>query len=268
MIFKLWLDDPRVGLGWRHFLVLSRGPKWVRLLSISSFDTLKLSTAKFDAYKPRPIFFPRTRLLKRLRANAEIYNASKSLRAEALRAAAAILPPAKGAAGMKTDDAPKPTQTKDSNMKSASSYSARSAALRAMKNQQLAGTHEVKAAGDRFTIVPKAAAAKAPKPEKAPKAAKATAAPEKSKKLGQRAQIVADAEAGKLPPIPDFSAETHTRFRPKLAELVALVKAKDVKGLKAYPINPISTSPKAMDRYRNLSVIALEAQAKGQKQAA
>lgn len=83
--------------------------------------------------------------------------------------------------------------------------------------------------------------------------------PKKEKPLGARAQIQADAEKGKLPPIPDFSADTHTRFRPKLAELVALVKAKDVKGLKAYPINPISTSPKAMDRYRNLAVVALQA---------
>lgn len=85
---------------------------------------------------------------------------------------------------------------------------------------------------------------------------------------GKRAEILAAAEAGKLPPVPDFSAETHRRFRPKLAELVALVKAKEVKKLKAYPINPISTSPKAMDRYRNLAVIALEAQANGAKQKA
>jgi hypothetical protein len=84
----------------------------------------------------------------------------------------------------------------------------------------------------------------------------------KPRVLGARAKIEADAQAGKIPAPPDFSADTHTRFRPKLAELVALVKAKDVKGLKAYPINPISTSPKAMNRYRNLAVVALEAQAR------
>ena len=256
MIFKLWMDDPRVGLGWRHFLVLSRGRKWVRLLAISSFDTLKLSIEKFDSYRLTPISFPRARLLKRLRVNAAIYHASDSLRAEALRVAAAILPPAKGAAGTKVKPAPS-TQGKDNDMKSASSYSARSAALRAMKKQHIDATHEVKPSGDRFTIVPKAT-----------KAAKAAKPAEKTKKLGQRAQIVADAEAGKLPPVPDFSAETHTRFRPKLAELVQLVKVRDIKGLKAYPIKPISTSPKAMDRYRNLAVIALEAQAKTEKKAA
>ena len=69
------------------------------------------------------------------------------------------------------------------------------------------------------------------------------------------------AARGELPSPPDFSAETHKRFRPKLAELEALVKAGDVAALKAYPINPISTSPKALDRYRNLAVTALEAKA-------
>jgi hypothetical protein len=71
------------------------------------------------------------------------------------------------------------------------------------------------------------------------------------------------AKKGILPTPPDFSAETHKRFRPKLAELVALVERKDIAGLKAYPINPISTSPKAMDRFRNLAVAALEAQSAG-----
>jgi hypothetical protein len=66
-------------------------------------------------------------------------------------------------------------------------------------------------------------------------------------------------EAGKLPPIPDFCAKTHERFRGKLAEVIALVKAGDAKALKAYKINPISSSPKAIDRYRALAITALEA---------
>jgi hypothetical protein len=74
-----------------------------------------------------------------------------------------------------------------------------------------------------------------------------------------RAEAEAAADRGELPTAPDFSAETHKRFRPKLAELEALVAAGDVKALKAYAINPISTSPKALDRYRNLAVRALEA---------
>jgi hypothetical protein len=54
---------------------------------------------------------------------------------------------------------------------------------------------------------------------------------------------------------------THERFRVKLAEVVALVKSGDVRKLKAFEINPVSSSPKAIDRYRNLAVIALAAKA-------
>ncbi|MGI0528015.1 hypothetical protein [Rhizobium giardinii] len=104
-------------------------------------------------------------------------------------------------------------------------------------------------------------AAKAEKPANAPKAAKA-AAPEKH---GKRAEILASAEAGILPAKPDFSAATHARFRKRLDKIAALVEKGDVKALKAFPINPISSSPKAMDKYRNLAVIALEAQRKAAK---
>lgn len=117
-----------------------------------------------------------------------------------------------------------------------------------------------------------AAAPKAEKPAKAPKAAKPKtpkAAPATdveptpaAKALGKRAQVEAEAQDGKLPPKPDFTADTHARFRPKLAQVVALVEAKDIAGLKGFPINPVSSSPKALDRYRNLAVVALEAQAR------
>jgi hypothetical protein len=61
----------------------------------------------------------------------------------------------------------------------------------------------------------------------------------------------------------DFSAPTHERFRKKLADVVALVKAGDIRKLKSFEINPVSSSPKAIDRYRNLAVIALSAKAAG-----
>lgn len=102
---------------------------------------------------------------------------------------------------------------------------------------------------------------KAAKTAKAPKAPKTKKEP-KEKKLGKRAAIEAAAKEGKLPTAPDFSADTHARFREKLKEIQKLVKEGDIKGLKAYKINPVSTSPKAMDRYRNLCVMALEAQKK------
>lgn len=77
------------------------------------------------------------------------------------------------------------------------------------------------------------------------------------KLLGKRASAVAAAERGELPPAPDFSAATHARFRKRLAEIVALAGAGDIAGLRAVQINPVSTSPKAMARYRDLAVVAL-----------
>jgi len=78
---------------------------------------------------------------------------------------------------------------------------------------------------------------------------------------GKRAAILEAAKNGILPPIPDFSAPTHARFRKKLDQVVAMVKAKDVDGLKAFEIKPVSTSPKAIARYRDLALVALQASA-------
>jgi hypothetical protein len=92
------------------------------------------------------------------------------------------------------------------------------------------------------------------KPARKPRAAKAEAAP----KVGKRAEIMEAAKSGKLPAAPDFSAETHKRFRAKLAQIVAAAEAGDIKALRAFEINPVSSSPKAMAKYRDLAVIALE----------
>ena len=85
--------------------------------------------------------------------------------------------------------------------------------------------------------------------------------PVSTRPLGKRAAIEAAAREGKLPEPPDFSAETHKRFRNKLASVVELTKAGDLEALRAFKINPVSSSPKAIARYRDLCVIALEAQA-------
>jgi hypothetical protein len=79
--------------------------------------------------------------------------------------------------------------------------------------------------------------------------------------LGKRAAIEAAAREGKLPEPPDFSADTHKRFRNKLASVVELAKTGDLKGLRAFEINPVSSSPKAIKRYRDLCIVAIEAQA-------
>jgi hypothetical protein len=73
------------------------------------------------------------------------------------------------------------------------------------------------------------------------------------------ADIEAKARLGELPQPPDFSAPTHARFRAKLAALVEMAGKADATGLRAIPINPISSSPKALARYRDLAVLAIEA---------
>lgn len=108
-----------------------------------------------------------------------------------------------------------------------------------------------------YASIPEVKAASKPASEAEPKAERPVKA---DKPLGKRAAILAAAEAGELPAAPDFSAETHKRFRPKLAEVVSLAEKGDLKGLKAFEINPVSSSPKAIMRYRDLCIIALEAQ--------
>ena len=86
---------------------------------------------------------------------------------------------------------------------------------------------------------------------------KATATPV----IGKRQAILDQARTGALPEPPDFSKPTDTRFRAKLAQIVALAEAGDIAGLQAFEINPVSSSPKAMARYRDLCVIAISARA-------
>lgn len=76
---------------------------------------------------------------------------------------------------------------------------------------------------------------------------------------GKRAEALEAAQRGELPAAPDFSAATHKPHRKKLEAVVAMVKAGDIEGLKAFEIKPVSSSPRAIARYRDLAVIALEA---------
>lgn len=112
-----------------------------------------------------------------------------------------------------------------------------------------------------------AAAAPVPEPAPAPRVKGrrlAAAKPATEPKLRRRTSyeaLEADARAGRLPEAPDFRAATHARFRNKLARIVELAGAGDIAGLKAVEINPVSSSPRAMARYRDLCVMAIEARA-------
>ena len=101
------------------------------------------------------------------------------------------------------------------------------------------------------------AAKSAPKVQKAAEEKAAPQAPG-----GKRADIQAAAARGELPKAPDFSAETHKRWRATLATVVKAAEAGDIKALRAVKVEPISSSRKAIDTYRNLCVTALEAQKK------
>ena len=109
----------------------------------------------------------------------------------------------------------------------------------------------------RLTLVldygnPEPAGEDAPAPVDEPKAAITPV-------IGKRQAIRDQAQTGALPPAPDFSKPTHARFRAKLAQIVALAEAGDTAGLQAFEINPVSSSPRAMARYRDLCVIAITA---------
>ncbi len=77
--------------------------------------------------------------------------------------------------------------------------------------------------------------------------------------ITKRQAILDQAQTGALPHAPDFSKPTHARFRAKLAQIVALAEAGYIARLQAFDINPVSSSPKAMARYRDLYVIAISA---------
>lgn len=131
----------------------------------------------------------------------------------------------------------------------------------------------------------KPAKEKAPKAEKPAKPAKPTAeekeaakakakADREAAKAAQPAKVKEPTEkekrelaaaAGELPETPDFSKDTHKPFRKKLAAIVAMIEANDIAALKAETTEPKSSSRNILCRYRDLAIIALEAQAAAKK---
>ena len=134
---------------------------------------------------------------------------------------------ADGRSALVTDDIP--TESKESPMKTyAKKFNAQRAAKAA--GHDLDGIEIVKAK-DGFTWrlkqQPKRADVRDAK--LTPDASREPQPADKQRPLGERAAIEAAAREGKLPEPPDFSAETHKRFRNKLANVVELAKAGDLK---------------------------------------
>jgi hypothetical protein len=124
-------------------------------------------------------------------------------------------------------------------------------------------TPGVSAAPEAITAVEPASPAKGTKVkrDRAPRTPVASVVAAKPRQRANFEALEAGARTGKLPEPPDFSAATHARFRGKLARLADLAVAGDIDALRAFEINPVSSSPKAMARYRDLCVIALEVRA-------
>jgi hypothetical protein len=97
------------------------------------------------------------------------------------------------------------------------------------------------------------------KPKAAPKPDPERGATGNAQRRPSNADLEAIAQQGELPPPPDFSAPTHSRFRNKLEGLIALAERGDAEALRAVTINPVSSSPKALARYRDLCIAAIEA---------
>jgi hypothetical protein len=116
----------------------------------------------------------------------------------------------------------------------------------------------------RAAVVAEIEAAKATEtPAKAPRArARPPRPPARPARAASAAKSSPPPNAASCPPCRNFSAATHARFRPKLTEVVALVEAGDIEGLRAYAYKgSLSSSPRAIMRYRDLSLVALEARA-------
>lgn len=154
---------------------------------------------------------------------------------------------------------PKETTMTETSTPFAKRFNAQRAARKALGAEAQEGTHfrthKVEGGFTWEAITPEPAKAPAPVKPKRPQQKDGTA----GSSTGKRAAIEDAARKGQLPTPPDFSAATHARFRAKLAKLIAMAEAGDAEGLKAVAINPVSTSPRAMARYRDLAVIAIEA---------
>ena len=147
-------------------------------------------------------------------------------------------------------------------------YKIRAAAAKALpvaKRTKAATDKAAKAAKPAKAVKPPKAAGLDPWRAAAKRINDALTKDKNGRPLSKRAAVLAAAQAGKLPPPPDFSAPTHTRYRAEAQLLVDLAKSGDIEGLKAMVIKPYSSSPKAMAKYRDLAVIALEARAAEEK---
>lgn len=51
-VISCYVDDRRIGFGTRVFIVIRKGRKWVKLLSLGCLKTIRISRAAFDRATP------------------------------------------------------------------------------------------------------------------------------------------------------------------------------------------------------------------------
>ncbi len=68
---RLYVDHPRIGCGFRDWLVTSTGPKWAHLVSCDTAEIIKVPVTDLKFAKPLPV--KPARRIKRLRAVAKTY---------------------------------------------------------------------------------------------------------------------------------------------------------------------------------------------------
>lgn len=88
MLASLYLDNPKVGCGWRLYLITAMGPKWVRTVCTETAEAVAIPRASFDTMKKQPMKLVRTRAARRLRDVAKSYGLIDS---PAVRVALALL---------------------------------------------------------------------------------------------------------------------------------------------------------------------------------
>lgn len=234
-----------------------------RRRELDAADAARQARERAEAERKREIERAKARLARLLSRGEPETDSVQSKIATALRNKLARLQHANSHPALVTDDIS--TESQERSMKTyAKKFNAQRAAKAAGHNLD---EIEIVKAKDGFTWQlkqqPKRTDARnaklAPDPSREPRAHGGPHPAAPKRPPGKRAQIEADARAGKLPDPPDFSAETHKRFRNKLAAVVALANAGDLEGLRAFQINPVSSSPKAIKRYRDLCIVAIEA---------
>lgn len=79
---RLWLMHPALGAGWRDYLVLRIGPKWVRVIEIGTMTSATVARKDYDsaARYQQPAFYQPARLARRLRRNAKTFGSNAEIK--------------------------------------------------------------------------------------------------------------------------------------------------------------------------------------------